>query len=423
MENQIKRSASRERAVAFVVVRISSSRLPGKQLRLIGDRPLLRWITERLRDCKELDEVVITTVAETANEPLREFAQEEGLPCFWYEGEVDHVTTRLRCAAETFDADICVLISGDCPLVYAPAIDHLVHQFRIDSEADLVRVVPDELGQLPALEGVSVAQKRAWQIADDLSDRPELKEHQFPVIGMRPELFRTKDCSISKDLYFPFHRLSVDTWTDLTFMNRLYDELTNRDRPFELPEVLNLLKEKPELREINAHVHQRRLVEDIRQVLLVADADRGVGNGHFMRSMEFASQIVERLGWPVTFLVDDEQAATLLEERGFRIAWGALDRAESPATFDRCERSLEKLILGHDLVLLNISCERDLPSGWRRRFGHEIPVAVLNRVEPWAKEADLIILPGISGSDSCNDKEVPNDVMLLIQLCGRFPTA
>ncbi|MBW2011267.1 MAG: hypothetical protein JRI32_06400, partial [Deltaproteobacteria bacterium] len=106
MKEEIKKNNDRERAVAFVVVRLSSSRFPAKQLRSIGNRPLLRWVTDRLCRCKELDEIVITTVAETANEPLREFAQEEGLPCFWYEGEVDHVTTRLRQAAEAFNADI-----------------------------------------------------------------------------------------------------------------------------------------------------------------------------------------------------------------------------------------------------------------------------------------------------------------------------
>ena len=397
MANQIKRSAARERAVAFVVVRISSSRLPGKQLRLIGDRPLLRWITDHLRDCEELDEIVITTVAETANEPLREFAQVEGLPCFWYEGAVDHVTTRLRRAAEALNADICVLISGDCPLVYAPAIDHLVHQFRIDSEADLVRVVPDELGQPPALEGVSVARKRAWQLADDLSDRPELKEHQFPVIGMHPELFKTKNCSISKDLYAPSHRLSVDTWADLEFMNKLYEELTDKDHPFELPEVLALLKEKPELREINAHVHQRRLMEDVKRVLLVADVGQGFGYGHFTRSMELALQIVERLGWPVTFLVDDEKAATLLEERGLEVMWGALGRQSRSPAGQRRRVNVSDLVQEYGLLVLDIYWQRDLLPGWRSRMCILAPVIILNRIESWAIEADQVIIPEVKG--------------------------
>jgi spore coat polysaccharide biosynthesis protein SpsF len=226
----------RDKTVAFVVVRLSSSRFRAKQCRLIGDRPLLRWITDRLKNCKELDEIVVTTVAEESNRPLREFAEREGVSCFWYEGDADHVTTRLRRAAEAFDADICLLISGDCPLIYAPAIDRMILQLRRDPEADIVSNTPDKTGQSVALYGIGVARKRAWQLADDMSDRPELKEHHFPIIGIHPELFKTTDCTVSENLCAPFHRLFVDTWADLEFMRIIYEELSENDRPFELPE-------------------------------------------------------------------------------------------------------------------------------------------------------------------------------------------
>lgn len=42
-------------------------------------------------------------------------------------------------------------------------------------------------GQVSALEGVFVAKKEAWQLADDLSDSPELKEHMFPVMFKRQD--------------------------------------------------------------------------------------------------------------------------------------------------------------------------------------------------------------------------------------------
>jgi spore coat polysaccharide biosynthesis protein SpsF len=175
-----------ERSVAFIVARLTSSRLPKKQLRMIGDRPLLLWIIDNLRDSKELDELIIATPAEKANEPLKKFAMAERISCFWYEGHADHVTTRLRRAAETYRADICVLISGDCPLVYAPIIDCMIHKLKSNPDADVIRIDPDGSGQSPAAEGISVARNRAWRLADDLSDRPELKEHQFPIIRMHP---------------------------------------------------------------------------------------------------------------------------------------------------------------------------------------------------------------------------------------------
>ncbi len=402
----MEKNMNKERSVAFVVVRLSSSRFPGKQLRHIGDRPLLCWIIDHLRGCKELDEIAIATVAEKSNEPLRAFAREHGISCFWYEGEVDHVTTRLRRAAEAFDAEICVLVSGDCPLVHAAAIDRMIHQLRLDPDADIVRILPDKSEVSLALHGVNVDRKRAWQLADDLSDRHELREHLFPVIGMRPDLFKKAMVSLPTELYAPFHRFSVDSWADMEFMNQVYAEVKARGWAFELPNVLRMLKEKPELREINAHVHQRRLVETIKKVLFVVDAGGTFGYGHLMRSTELALQIVERMSWPVTFLTDDEHAERLLKERGFRVTWGAVGRPASRSD-EPLDPPIEPLVSGHDLLILDVYGPRDLPSGWRQEIGAtDIPVAVMDRMGEWTQEADMILFPGVT---SPSEEEPPSE--------------
>ena len=255
-------SSKPEKTVAFIVARLSSSRLPAKHFRKIGDRPLLQWVLDRLKDCREVDEIVLATVAEPDNLSLRDVAENNGVSFFWYEGEVDHVTTRLRCAAEAHAADICVLVSGDCPLIHAPAIDRMVRVLKNDPLADTVKVVSDSKGQPSALQGIVANRKEAWQLADDLSDRPELKEHQFPILWQRPDLFQSVDVRLSPDCYGTYHRLSVDTLADVDFMNAIYDVLAEQGKPFQLPEMVALLEERPDLKKINAHVHQCRLVEN-----------------------------------------------------------------------------------------------------------------------------------------------------------------
>ena len=118
-----------EKTVAFIVARLSSSRMAGKHFCRIGNKAMILWIIDQLKTCKEIDEIVIATVAEPGNKPLRELAGKENISCFWYEGEIDHVTTRLCAAAEHHNADICLLISGDCPLIYGTAIDILLKSF------------------------------------------------------------------------------------------------------------------------------------------------------------------------------------------------------------------------------------------------------------------------------------------------------
>ncbi len=395
----------RERAVAFVVVRLSSSRLPAKQFRTIGDRRLIDWTISFLRNCRELDDIVITTVAEKANEPLRDYAAELALPCYWYEGEVDHVTNRLRTAAEHFGAEICVLVSGDCPLLHPESVDVLIDELRTHPEADAVQLQPDAGGRLPALQGVGVFRKRAWQRADDLSNRPELREHHFPVIGLHPEEFSIRLSSIAPDLYLPSPRFSVDTWADLEFLSTLHDKLSENGQSFSLPAAVSLLREAPQFHELNIHVHQRRLVEDIRQVLMVVDAGMPYGYGHFMRSLELGLQLTERLSWPVAFLVDDEKARNMVEQRGMRTIWGAFERESRPCPGDSPYGLTSSDTFRSDLVVLDVFAARLISTDWRNRFENRL-VAVLDQGGAWAEKADLHIVPGVTGPLPA---EIPDD--------------
>ncbi len=388
------RNKKNEKTVAFMVARLSSSRLPKKQFRKIGPYTILEWIYRELKKSEEIDEIVLATVAEAANEPLKDWCKTKDIPCFWYRGEIDHVTTRLRKAAEEFCADICVLISGDCPLIYAPAIDNLIAQLRQHNEADVISVISDSSDRQIALQGVGVARRRAWQLADDISDLPELKEHHFPVIGKRPDLFKIHRCTLPKDLYTSFsHRFSVDTWADLEFMNTLYSELDKKGKEFSLPNVLELISQKPDIMTINAHVHQMLLGEKSKKVLIIADAGRDYGYGHIMRSRELALQITERLGWPVTFMTDDNTAKDILNNVGIRSIkfYNELFSAKDARQAARQDSPFKP----YDLIILDLYHKRSLPTGWRKLFPRKARIIVLDQTAKWTEEADRIIIPSI----------------------------
>ncbi|MEA1921251.1 MAG: hypothetical protein U9N63_01195, partial [Pseudomonadota bacterium] len=324
----------------------------------------------------------------------QKWAAEEKLPCFWYEGEVDHVTTRLRKAAEQYGADICILVSGDCPLIYAPLIDKLVLALKKEPDTDIVRPVSELQEKVLALQGISLARTRAWQLGDDLSDRPELKEHHFPIFGQRPDLFKVSTISLPSEFYVSNSRFSVDTLADLEFINTVCDILSERHQTFDLPSVLRLLADKPELCTLNAHVHQRRLVEDIKKVIFVIDAGGSFGYGHLMRSLELASQITERLSWPVTFMVDDTHAFNLLAGLGFTVYGGACARTASPMIGQKTH-SLNDLIVDYDLLVVDIFDQRGAEKGWRKDLQKQIPIAVFDNFQPWSREADLLLVPGL----------------------------
>ncbi len=394
----------RERAVAFVVARLTSSRLPAKHFRQIGGKSLLDWVVEQLQLCREIDEIVIATVAEKENKPLEEYAARENISLFCYDGNVNHVTTRLHRAAEVFNADICVLVSADCPLIHYSGIDSMISCLRQSVKADVVAVSPRD-NMLTQLQGIQVARRRAWQLADDLSNAPELKEHQFPVIGRYPEKFVVKNCLLPESLYCFDCRLSVDTMADLEFQNRLFMEITHREFPFDLPHVLTVLREKPELSKINAHVYHRGLIENIKHILFIVDAGKEYGYGHLMRSLELAAQIVERLSYPITFVADDEHAVNLITMAGFRFVHGRISSSPDLGKFELqlVEQNSEQLFLNHHLIVMDISARHKIVKGWKEKLNSRLPVVVMDITEAWTREADLIFVPGVTCKENCRD--------------------
>ncbi len=383
-----------ERVVAFIPVRLSSSRLPEKHFRKIGNRTVLEWLIDNLKTCEQLDEIVIATAAEAANEPLKAFSQQHDLPLFWYEGHIDHVTTRLRLAAELYQADICLLISGDCPLVHGPTVDLLIEEFRKEPKADILTIsTNNHIEKHPALEGVLISRLQAWQTADDLADRPELKEHQFPLFWQKPELFIRHNTPLPDNLYTRKHRFSVDTWADLEFMNTLYDRLVENNQNFQLPEVLQLLKKEPQLFKINEHVHQRKLIDDNLKVLFVVDAGGQYGYGHVRRCIELARQMTERKGWSTVFAVDDNEAIQILNREGEKTVWAAFHRP-TRGEKQNDQQTFQKLLSDSNLLVLDIYDRRGADVKWRSQLPEELSVIAIGNTLPWAEKADLLIMPG-----------------------------
>ena len=298
--------------MAFLVVRLSSSRLSQKQLRKIGDRRLIDWTIGGLKQSKLVNRIVIATADEPENRVLADVGKEHGVEVFFYSGDVNDVVGRLNKAASIYGCEICVLISGDCPLIWAPSLDKLVERILEDERLDMVNFCLKE-GKSSIHEGIGVYRRKCWEAADKLSDIPELREHHFPVVKLKSELFRI-GCVYDEDIFYRLkHRVSVDTIADLEFMNTVYQELKQRGVDFNMPNLVRLLIERPELMNINADVHQMGLYEKQKKALfIVRNSD----------NLDIFFDIAYRLtkkGIGVRFYVDDETLVNVVSERGFGV--------------------------------------------------------------------------------------------------------
>ena len=137
---------------------MTSSRLPGKQMRLINDRPMMYHIVARLKKVKALDKIVLATTSKDENQELAEYVRKFGVETYFDDNEND-VTGRIARAAQHFNATHIVTISGDCPLIHPDFIERGVLQLR-QNAADYLYI--DKSTYQCLHEGIGFYSNAAW---------------------------------------------------------------------------------------------------------------------------------------------------------------------------------------------------------------------------------------------------------------------
>ena len=128
--------------VMIVQARATSSRLPGKVLLDLGGRPMLVQQLVRLRQCRNVDEIVVATTTETNDEPVVMLAREAGVHVF--RGSSDDVLSRFVGAAQEARADVVVRVTADCPLIDPEVCDRVIaelveHRSECDYASNVIR--------------------------------------------------------------------------------------------------------------------------------------------------------------------------------------------------------------------------------------------------------------------------------------------
>jgi len=239
--------------IAIIQARMGSTRLPGKVLLELGGETVLVRVLGRVRRMRTMDELVVATTAESADDAIVETASQNGALVF--RGSKEDVLDRYYQAACSFDADVIVRITADCPLIDPGVSDHTVQQF-LSVQADfgsnaLERTYPrgldTEVMTFSAL-------KRAWEEASE----PYQRAHVTPYLYQNPGQFHLLSVTHAAD--YSQHRWTLDTPEDLEFLRAVYARLGG-EKNFGWREVLNLVEREPALSEINRQITQKALHE------------------------------------------------------------------------------------------------------------------------------------------------------------------
>jgi len=237
-----------EKLVAVIQARMGSSRLPGKVLKPILDKPVLWHIVNRLRSVKKINEIVVATSDQPNDNQIKEFCASENIKCF--RGSEDDVLDRFYKAASFFNATTLIRITGDCPLIDSILIKELIKYFyknKLDfcgiatgagtATQGFKRRYPDGLdAEIFKMKTLSIA----WEEATESLYR----EHVTPFIWKQPERFKLGTLKSKKNDYSDL-RWTIDNKEDYLLIKWIYENLYPVKKNFNMHDVLELLEKHP----------------------------------------------------------------------------------------------------------------------------------------------------------------------------------
>ena len=227
---------------------MGSTRLPGKVLKDLGGKTVLARVVERVRLATLLNDVVVASSLQLADDAIAHECDRLSVPCF--RGDEADVLDRYYQAAKKFSAEAVVRITADCPLIDPELIDAAVRAFFEEKPDYLTNaLVPTYPLGLDVEVASTGALEQAWREAKELYQRT----HVTAYIYEHPELF--KIASLTADADYSKYRWTLDTSADLELIRAIYAYFG--ERLFGWREVLALMKSRPELAAINAQVRQK----------------------------------------------------------------------------------------------------------------------------------------------------------------------
>ncbi|WP_191983918.1 cytidylyltransferase domain-containing protein [Amycolatopsis eburnea] len=235
---------------AVIQARSSSTRLPGKVLRPLAGRSVLGWVVRAAAAAPGVDQVVVATSSDASDDDVAREAARCG--ALVVRGPLDDVLERFGLALREHPADAVIRLTADCPLLDPALIGQLAALWRAQPTLDyvsttLVRTLPRGFDAELVRADVLLEQVASATGAD--------REHVTSGIYARPTRYACSGVVVSPaadDL-----RVTLDTAEDWELLSALVAELG--DRVGDWRAVVALLRARPDLVALNAHVEQKKV--------------------------------------------------------------------------------------------------------------------------------------------------------------------
>lgn len=258
------------RVGAIVQARVSSTRLPAKVLLPLpynSGISVCEHIIRRLKKVKNIDNIIIATTFNVADDKIVDIANAEGVA--YCRGAEQDLSSRFFEAAQKHYLDEIIRLTCDNPCIDCSLIDKTI-QVHLRENNDYTVTT-----QYPVGLNVEILSFKALQLAHEKSKLPAEREHLTRYIDAHSDTFRISKKKAPKNHQHSGIRATLDTPEDYALLNCIFEFLYPEDNYFDIEKLISLYRERPWLTAINNRVVQKRvfvsLEDELREAIRILD--------------------------------------------------------------------------------------------------------------------------------------------------------
>lgn len=226
---------------------MSSSRLAGKVMLPLNEKPLIHNVITQLQHSQLIEKIVVATSTNPEDDVIENYLKKINIDCF--RGSLDDLIDRHYECAKKFNFSAIVRIPCDKPFIDPQIVDETISLFS-SAVYDYVSNFPFPLKFNIGTEVEIfsfIALENAWKNSSD----PIEREHIFPYFHNHKNDF--------KMLYYPYlekftsYRFTVDRIEDYELVTLLSQKINKS--PVLFSDILEIFEQQPKLKKINEHIN------------------------------------------------------------------------------------------------------------------------------------------------------------------------
>ena len=237
------------KSAILIPSRKGSSRLKSKATLLIKNKPMIEHLIDRMKSCQLADMIVLCTTTKSEDDELVEIAERNQIQ--YFRGSEEDILSRYLGAMDEYNIDFCANVDGDDLFCSIDYVDKTL-DFLSSTKIDFL-----EWHGLPYGAAPIGFTKKSMKYVCNLKSVEDTQTNwgRFFTLNnnIKSEILECTD----KSYHLPISRMTIDYTEDFEFAKRIFEELYSDESIFTLKDIVKLLKNKPEILDINFHMQTK----------------------------------------------------------------------------------------------------------------------------------------------------------------------